>query len=207
MRTFMPIHSRLSPPQRTELMRVGSTKAIHIIKAFLTPLYSGIARIIQASPTIMRKETTNSASISFHIPSMSFLFSASVNFLSPWWIFIQSFPKIGPCQKAPPINMMRVHMLIAIQLRESIRKKWENKNILYNSRAIGILDWSWIYKVSVYFRKFSRIALHPAICCSAEWISSASKVSVIRIPSGVSSRFTVTTRPASRKYSFISPMV
>ncbi len=62
---------------------------------------------------------------------------------------------------------------------------------------------------STCFLKFSKIACRPAFCISRSWISSASKVSVtVTHPHDPSSwNKTSTTRPASRKYSFISPIV
>ena len=63
------------------------------------------------------------------------------------------------------------------------------------------------YSDSICFLKFSSIACHHAICSSSELISSASKISVTFTHALVSSNVISMTRPASRKYSFISPSV
>lgn len=72
-----------SAPQSTTLTPAGMMNESHIISAFFTPLYSGIAMMIQASQIIMSAVMMNSVMRSFHMPSMSFLFSLSVNFFSP----------------------------------------------------------------------------------------------------------------------------
>lgn len=93
------------------------------------------------------------------------------------------------------LNEFREVVSVIIFSHARNRKRIESKRGFYRARH------------STYFLKFARIAPHPAICISGEWMSSASKVSVTRTPSGVSSNVISTSRPAGRKYSFISPMV
>ncbi len=107
--------------QSTTLTPAGMTNESHIIKAVNTPEYWGIARMVHASPIIMSAVMTNSVTRSFHMPSMSFLFSASLNGLSPWCICIQSFPNIGPNHTAPNIHDPTVIVTIASQLSPCIR--------------------------------------------------------------------------------------
>ena len=109
----------------------GSMKASHIMAHTFAPLHWGIAWTIQASPTIMRNPEMNSGTMSFHIPSSHAFSSAAVIGFSPWCMRIQSFPNIGPCQTAPPTNMMIVQTPIAIQFSVNIRRKWRDKTILY----------------------------------------------------------------------------
>lgn len=111
-----------SLPQRTTLTPAGMTNASQIMNAFLTPLNSGMAPMMQASPTIMRAVAANSVTRSFHMPFIAFFISASLIPLSPWWIRIQIFPQIGPNHTAPNIHEPTVSTSTASQLISTIEK-------------------------------------------------------------------------------------
>ena len=129
--TFVHIHFFASPHQITVEVMVVTTKASQTIKPVWKPLYSGIALIIQASPIIIRSEEINSVTRSFHIPFIASFISASLNFLSPWWIFIHIFPKRGPCHTAPRAKLITVERMIIVQLSPCIEKKVRNKPSQY----------------------------------------------------------------------------
>lgn len=126
--TFIHIHFFASLHQITVEVIVVRTKESHTIKAVCIPLYCGIALIMQASPIIIRREEMNSVTSSFHIPFMASFISASVNFLSPWWIFIHIFPNRGPCHTAPRAKLITVERIIIVQLSHCIEKMVKNKN-------------------------------------------------------------------------------
>lgn len=127
MAIFANIYFFASFPQRTVLVIVGTTNPIQTINAICIPENEGSISMRNARVIIISRLAMNSMVISFHMPSIIFFISSSEYFLSPWWIFIQSFPKSGPCQKAPPKNVTRVMMMIASQLSEISIVKWSEK--------------------------------------------------------------------------------
>lgn len=127
---FVHIHFFASAHQSITLTPAGMTNASHIINAFFTPLYSGIAMMIQASPMIMRAVAVNSVTRSFHMPFIDSFISASDIFLSPWWMRIQRRPQIGPNQTAPNIHDPTVMTTTASQLISDIERKWGYKTLV-----------------------------------------------------------------------------
>ncbi len=115
--TFENIHFFRSFPQSTVDIIVGRTKPIQTRKAIWILVKVGRILIRKSSVITMKKVAINSASMIFHIPSIDFFISESVIFFSPWWIFIQSFPNSGPCQRAPSANVTTVITKIMTQFR------------------------------------------------------------------------------------------
>lgn len=122
IRIFFTHHTDLSPHQMILLTVIGTTNPSQSIKALCTQLYCGIALIIQAIEVIIKNVTMTSVKSCFHIHCIIFSCSFLLGGFAPQWIFIQSFPKRGPCQKAPPKKERRVITAIAMKL-SCIEKK------------------------------------------------------------------------------------
>lgn len=116
IRIFFSHHTGLSPHQMILLTVIGTTNPIQSIKPICTQLYCGTALTIQAIEVIIKHVMITSAKSCFHIhfiiSSCSFLLGG----FAPQWIFIQIFPKRGPCQNAPPKKERRVITAIATKL-------------------------------------------------------------------------------------------
>lgn len=113
-RIFLHHHFFLSPPQITLLTVIGTTNPSQSIKAFWIPEYWGIALMIQAIEIIIKKLAINSTRICFHIPFIISSCCFLLGVFSPQWISIQSFPKSGPCQKAPHAIDTMLSTIIAV---------------------------------------------------------------------------------------------